>query len=343
MELRQLEYLVAVVDSGGFTRAAECLHVAQPGVSAQIRRLEAELGEELLERAPRGVRPTAAGAALLPHARAALDAVAGAREAVQELRGLVRGQVSVGVVTACPAIELTDLLAAFHRAHPGVEVTLREEGSDRLVAALHEGRLDLAVIGSHGPPLPGLATLTLADETLVAAVAPGDPLLAGRGRAAASPAASAPTAPAPAAPAPAAPAPAAPAPAPAAPAASAPPAAVPLAALRERGLVVLPRGTGIRAALEDGCARAGFAPRVAFEASSPAMLASLARAGLGVAIVAASMAAADPLLHAVALTRPALRSRLELAWRAEGPSSPAARALTAHLREGLTPAEPVPA
>lgn len=319
MELRQLEYLVAVVEEGGFTRAAERLHVAQPGVSAQVRRLEAELGEVLLDRgAGRGgggvavrdvgsgggaagadagagarVRPTAAGLALLPYARAALAAVADGRQAVEELRGLVRGQVAVGVVTACPAIELADPLAAFHAAHPGVEVTLAEDGSDRLVAGLREGRVDLAVIGSFGPPVSGLTTLPLADEPLVAAVAAGDPL-AGR-------------------------------------------EAVPLRALRDRPLVLLPRGTGIRSAFEAGCERAGFPPHVAFEASSPTLLASLARRGLGVAIVARSMAEADPSLEVVALTRPALRSRLELAWRADGPSSPAARALVEHLRGALAP------
>lgn len=323
MDLRQLEYLVAVVDHGGFTRAAERLHVAQPGVSAQIRRLEAELGEQLLDRSGRTVRPTAVGAALLPHARAALESAAGARTAVEELRGLVRGRVAIGVVTSCPAIELADLLATFHDDHPGVEVTLAEDGSDRLVAGLRDGRLDVAVIGAHGPPPPDLDGLAIADEPLVAAVAPGDPLLAAAARRRAR--ASATGAGAAAAGRPGG-------------GGDGPPPTVPLAALRERALVALPRGTGIRAALEEGCARAGFAPRVAFEASSPALLSALARRGLGVAILAGSMAAAVPELTAIGLVRPALRSRLELAWRADGPSSPAARALTAHLRAGLAAA-----
>src|SRR5215218_4902710 len=100
MELRQLEYLVAVVDHGGFTRAAERLHVAQPGISAQIRRLEAELGQELLDRSGRRVRPTAAGDAVLPYARAALQAVRGVRQAIDEVSGLLRGHVAVGTVTS---------------------------------------------------------------------------------------------------------------------------------------------------------------------------------------------------------------------------------------------------
>src|ERR1044072_2202769 len=90
MELRQLEYFVAVAEEGSFTRAAEKVHVAQPGASAQIRRLERELGAALLERTSRSVRLTDVGAAVLPYARAALAAVDGARLAVGERTGLLR-------------------------------------------------------------------------------------------------------------------------------------------------------------------------------------------------------------------------------------------------------------
>src|SRR3954467_2389851 len=100
MELRQLEYFVTVVEEAGFTRAAERVHVAQPGVSAQIRRLERELGQELLDRSGRSVRLTEVGAAVLPYARAALAAVDGVRLAVDELTGLLRGQVAIGTVTS---------------------------------------------------------------------------------------------------------------------------------------------------------------------------------------------------------------------------------------------------
>src|SRR3954469_17927387 len=110
MELRQLEYFVTVVEEAGFTRAAARLHVAQPGVSAQIRRLERELGQDLLDRSGRTVRLTEVGAAVLPYARAALDAVAGARLAVDEMTGLLRGQVAVGMLTACGSVDLFEML-----------------------------------------------------------------------------------------------------------------------------------------------------------------------------------------------------------------------------------------
>src|SRR5256885_12199811 len=100
MELRRLEYFVAGVGEGGFPRAAARLHVAQPGVSAQVRQLERELGEALLERSPRSVRLTEVGAAVLPYARAALAAAAGTRHAVDELTGLGRGRVAMGTRTS---------------------------------------------------------------------------------------------------------------------------------------------------------------------------------------------------------------------------------------------------
>src|ERR1035441_455331 len=88
MELRQLSYFVAVAEEANFTRAAERVHISQSGVSAQIRQLERELGQTLLDRSGRSVRLTEVGAAVLPFARAALDAADSARLAVDQLAGL---------------------------------------------------------------------------------------------------------------------------------------------------------------------------------------------------------------------------------------------------------------
>ncbi|CAN3128957.1 LysR family transcriptional regulator [Mycobacterium sp. smrl_JER01] len=176
MELRQLEYLVAVVEEGSFTGGAQREHVAQPAVSAQIRRLEHLVGQPLLLRTSREVRLTQAGAALLPHARTALAAVRAAQAAVDDVADLVRGTLAVGTVTLHP-VDVARLIADFHTEHPGVEITLSTDNSDALLAGLADGRLDAAIvsIGVEEEP-PGLDYQVITDEPLAAAVAPEHPL-----------------------------------------------------------------------------------------------------------------------------------------------------------------------
>lgn len=292
MELRQLAYFVAVAEEASFTKAAARVRVSQPGVSAQVRQLERELGQPLLDRSGGRVRLTEVGEAVLPYARAALAAAEGARLAVDELTGLLGGRVSVGMVTSCGPLGLPGVLADFHRDHPAVEITLTEDTSDRLVEGVRTGGLDAAVIGLGSQPPTGIGVQVVIDEPLVAVMSRED-ALAGH-------------------------------------------ASLRLDALRDRPLISLPVGTGLRASLEQGCRTAGFAPRVTFEAGDPTILAQLATRGLGVAVLPASLAPpGGPGPHAVPLTAPALRGRLALAWRAHGPVAPAARALITHVRAAL--------
>ncbi|HZZ46674.1 MAG TPA: LysR substrate-binding domain-containing protein [Pseudonocardia sp.] len=294
MELRQLEYFVAVVEEANFTRAAARVHVAQPGVSAQIRRLERELGQPLLDRSNRSVRLTQTGEAVLPFARAALEAVAGARAAVDELAGLVRGHVAVGAVTA-HNVDLPAVLAQLHRDHPAVDITLTADTSDRLISAVRGGELDAAII-AYGDPPAGLRLRVVADEAITAAVAHSD-VWADRD-------------------------------------------SVPLTALRDRVLISLAEGAGIRAIFTEACAASGFTPRIGYEAGNPQALAELAALGLGVAILPASVATGHPDLHRVRIDGPELRGRLALAWRAEAAVSPAARALIERALRLLPPVDP---
>ena len=180
MELRQLEYLVAVAEESSFTRAAAREHVAQPGVSAQIRKLEAELGQRLFHRGPDSVRLTAAGEAAIPFARASLAAAAAIRETVDALAGVIRGRLAIGVVPSVGGW-LSNSLAAFHDRHPDVEITLEEGLSATLLSAVRDGRLDVALAGLAGRPAPGLESKTVVEEPLVAAVSASHPL-AGRRR-----------------------------------------------------------------------------------------------------------------------------------------------------------------
>ena len=180
MELRQLEYFVAVAEEANFTRAAERVHISQSGISAQVRRLEEQLGVELIDRSGRVATLTPAGAAALEHARAVIAAAAAVRQAVDEVTGLLRGRLVVGMVTACTVRPLFDALSAFHAAHPGVELSLLEDGSDRLIERVRSGEADLALIGAAAMP-EGLEGFTVISERLVAAV-PADHPLARRKR-----------------------------------------------------------------------------------------------------------------------------------------------------------------
>jgi DNA-binding transcriptional LysR family regulator len=271
--------------------------VAQPGVSAQVRRLESELGQQLLDRSGRSVRLTEVGSAVLPFARAALDAVTNARLAVDDLAGLVRGQVTVGMVSGCALPVLAELLAGFHDRHLGVAIALVEDNSDRLVERLRDGRLDLALIGWAEQTPADIDSVVLVDEELVAAVAPDHPL-AGAGA-----------------------------------------GTVTIRQLRDLPLVSLPRGTGVRAALDAACAAAGFTPRIVFEASALPMVVELAGRGLGLAVVPASIPNGPGILR---ITDPQLRSRLELAWPSAPSANPAARALIEQARALGPPGRSVP-
>ena len=176
MELRQLEYFVAVAEEANFTRAAERVHISQSGVSAQIRALENELGAPLFDRSGRAARLTAAGSAALRHAWDALDAASALREAVDDVNGLVRGRLAVGMITGCEVTPLFEALAAFHRDHPGIDIALQEDNSDRLIDHVRVGLVDLALVGLAARPPEGLDAQVIISEGLVAAVPAGHPL-----------------------------------------------------------------------------------------------------------------------------------------------------------------------
>ncbi|MFH5227518.1 LysR family transcriptional regulator [Antrihabitans spumae] len=288
MELRQLEYFVAVAEEANFTRAADRVHVAQPGISAQIRKLERELGQELFDRSGRSVRLTDAGKAVMPYVRKALGAVAGARTAIEDLSGLVRGRIAVGVVGAGPTITFANHLTAFHAEHPGVDIVLAEADSATLLDRLRSGELDFVVVGLTNEPTPDLTIQILSEDPIVAAVSRDHPL-AGR-------------------------------------------TSIPQSAMRDLPLITLPRGNGVRSRIEDVCARAGFAPRVAFETSNIAVLTRLTEAGVGIAIVPEQLVAImSKDLLALAI-RPEIRAQIALAWRTEGAISPAAAAFLRRIR-----------
>jgi DNA-binding transcriptional LysR family regulator len=180
VELRQLAVFVAVAEEGSFTRAADRLHVVQSAVSAGVRNLERELGARLFDRSTHKVALSDAGRALLPEARATLAAAVAARDAVDAVRGGVRGTVILGNLQAqgMRAIDLAGVLAEFRSEHPGVEVQIRQGGSFEMATQVREGALDLAFVALPDQRFPGLELVPVASEPIVLAVAADHPLAA---------------------------------------------------------------------------------------------------------------------------------------------------------------------
>jgi LysR family transcriptional regulator, transcription activator of glutamate synthase operon len=173
MELRQLRYVEAVARHRHFTRAAEELHIAQSALSHQIRRLEAELGTELFSRNSRSVTVTEAGEAVAARAHGVLDQVDGLRHEVDELRGLVRGEIGVGATLPAGEVDVPGVLVRFSEAYPGIEVELQEGTAGDMLIHLAENRIDAAFSLLAEEPPPEIAVERLSEEEIVAAFPAG--------------------------------------------------------------------------------------------------------------------------------------------------------------------------
>jgi DNA-binding transcriptional LysR family regulator len=178
MDVRQLEYFVAVAEELNFTRAAQRCHVAQSALSHQIARLEREHHALLFERTSRRVRLAPAGELLLPRARSVLAELATAGSELSALSGLVTGRLRIGMISSAgPAASVVErALATFHRLHPAVEIAIRDAGSHLMAEQVRDGELDLAFVGLFADQVPpDLVHTVLEVEPLVAAVPPAHP------------------------------------------------------------------------------------------------------------------------------------------------------------------------
>ena len=146
MELHQLRYFCAVAYNGNFTRAAKAENVAQPSLSQQILKLEAELGAKLFDRFPRSARLTQFGKTLLFRAEAILRQVGEARTEIQEMAGAEKGRVVIGAIPTIAPYFLPPVLTGFTRQHPTIAVSVMEETTPVLLERLHDGRIDLALL-----------------------------------------------------------------------------------------------------------------------------------------------------------------------------------------------------
>jgi DNA-binding transcriptional LysR family regulator len=175
MELRQMEYLVALADERQFTRAAEVTGVSQSGLSAAIRNLEVELGTKLFTRTTRKVEPTEAGLALLPFARSMLSSATEARDAVVQVSRELAGTLRVGAEQCLGVVDVASLLERFHRRYPRVEIAFTQAGSHELLGGVRDGDLDAAFVATteHVGVLP---RTVLGQEPVVLLCPPEHPL-----------------------------------------------------------------------------------------------------------------------------------------------------------------------
>jgi DNA-binding transcriptional LysR family regulator len=181
MDLRQLRAIVALAEERSFTRAASRLLVAQPALSQQIAKLEAEVGLPLVDRTTRRVAMTEAGDRLVEHARRVLKQVDVAREDLADLAGVRSGRLTIGASQTVGGFDLLGVLAEFHRRYPAVDLAVREDLSMSLADKLRADELDLAFLTGPGePPIDALELHAVSREDLLVVLS-RDHELAGRG------------------------------------------------------------------------------------------------------------------------------------------------------------------
>jgi DNA-binding transcriptional LysR family regulator len=281
IDLRSLAYLIAVAGEGHFGRAAARLSMAQPPLSVQVRQLEDRLGVTLFERHRRGVVPTAAGRALLRELDGFFPRFA---QMLERVRATARGELGtlrIGFVTPAEYSFLPAGIREFRLRHPGIGLTLREMTSDAQFDALRDGELDAGFALS---PVPhgGLGWKRVLREPLLLAVPAAHPA-----------------------------------------ARAAPGRPLRLERLADLPLLVFPRdkAPGLHDEILGLFARAGLSPSIGQEAIQLQTIVSLVAAGLGVAVVPASLRnlGRKGVVYRVPAGRPA-QVEVGLAWRADDPS-----------------------
>ncbi|MCU1620371.1 MAG: Transcriptional regulator, LysR-family [Modestobacter sp.] len=178
MELRQLEHFLAVVEEGSFTRAAGRVYMVQSSLSASLLALERELGTELFIRGRRGAELTDAGRALVPPARAALEQIERARDAVADVQDLLRGTVRIAVVATPRIVDVVETLHRFQGQHPGVHVQAIPTDAKNMAALVTDGQVDFAITPRVDRTTPALCFEALVSTPLVL-VCPAGHRLAG--------------------------------------------------------------------------------------------------------------------------------------------------------------------
>lgn len=169
MEPRQLTYFLAIVEQGGFGKAAEHLHVAQPSLSQSIAALERELGVKLFHRVGRGAVLSDAGTELITPARRVLRDLEAARAAAQSVKALRQGTVHLSTMPS-PGLEpLTSMIAKFAQVHPAIVLSIDGAfGPEEVIGAVRRGAAEIGLLGTAQPSrVPGLQVVPLEAQPLV--------------------------------------------------------------------------------------------------------------------------------------------------------------------------------
>ncbi len=180
LDVRRMVLLAAVIDSGSMTAAAEALNYTTSAVSQQLRRLEQEVGQPLLQRQPRGIVPTEAGVVLADHARRITRQLAAAEADLAQVAGLRRGRLTIGTFPTVGGSLLALAVSRFRTAHPGVRLTVRSARLEQLTRMLDSGEVDLSLLWDYAWNRvdPDAYTLThLLDDPTMLIVSADHPLV----------------------------------------------------------------------------------------------------------------------------------------------------------------------
>jgi DNA-binding transcriptional LysR family regulator len=285
VEIRQLEYFMAVAAEMNFTRASQRIHVVQSALSAAISKLEKELGVELFDRSRQKIRITPAGELFRDHARRVIHTARLAKDSVSDYRGELSGTIEFGSLVSFGELDLPKILGEFHRNYPQVRIRLRHSqaqmGMAAYLAAIADGALDLALISAPEHRPPQITMQMLCEEPLMFVCRPDHPV--------------------------------------------AQQPEIEVAQLAEEDLIGWPTEFGLRRLIDAAFASAGLRPRIFYElAADFSVAASLIRHGLGSAFMPASEARRVPDLPAVPVHNAPTWS-IHLAWSTHAQGSASAR------------------
>jgi DNA-binding transcriptional LysR family regulator len=169
MELRQLEYFIAVASEMNFSRAAQRVHVVQSALSQSVSKLEKELGVELFDRSRQQIKITPAGELFREHARRVIHTARLAKDSVSDYRGALSGTVELGSLISFGALDVPKILGEFHRNYPFVRIRLRQSqtGSMKYLSAIADGSLDLAFVSAPDRFPAGVEMRFLSQEPML--------------------------------------------------------------------------------------------------------------------------------------------------------------------------------